>query len=81
VLSHEGLISLERVMHDGVKVEAGASDKSFRRQGTLERHLELAGQQVKEMTEMGEVGSPQVSERMAKARERAVRLNVPTACG
>ncbi|MCX5916591.1 MAG: transposase [Deltaproteobacteria bacterium] len=25
VLSHEGLITLERVMHDGVKVEAGAS--------------------------------------------------------
>jgi len=73
VLSHEGLISLERVMHDGVKVEAGASDKSFRRQGTLERHLELASQQVKEMKVMGEAGSPQVSEREAKARERALR--------
>jgi transposase len=73
VLSHEGLITLERVMHDGVKVEAGASDKSFRRQGTLERHLELAGQQVEEMKEMGEACSPEVSERMAKARERAVR--------
>jgi transposase len=73
VLSHEGLITLERVMHDGVKVEAGASDKSFRRQETLERHLELAGLQVKEMKEMGEACSPEVSERMAKARERAVR--------
>jgi transposase len=73
VLSHEGLISLERVMHDGVKIEAGASDKSFRRQGTLERHLELAGQQVEEMKKMGEACSPEVSERMAKARERAVR--------
>lgn len=73
VLSHEGLITLERVMHDGVKVEAGASDKSFRRQATLERHLELAGQQVKEMKEMGEAGSPEVRERVAQARERAVR--------
>jgi len=73
VLSHEGLITLERVMHDGVKVEACAADKSFRRQATLERHLELAGQQVKEMKEMGEACSPEVSERMAKARERAVR--------
>jgi hypothetical protein len=60
-------------MHDGVKVEACAADKSFRRQATLERHLELAGQQVKEMKEMGEACSPEVSERMAKARERAVR--------
>jgi transposase len=73
VLSHEGLITLERVMHDGVKVEAGASDKSFRRQGTLERHLELAGQQVKEMKEREEACSPEVRERVAKARERAVR--------
>jgi transposase len=73
VLSHEGLITLERVMHDGVKVEAGASDKSFRRQGTLERHLELAGQQVKDMKEMGEACSPEVRERVVKARERAVR--------
>ena len=51
VLSHEGLITLERVMHEGVKVEAWAADKSFRRQETLERHLELARQQVKEMKE------------------------------
>jgi transposase len=74
VLSHEGLITLERVMHDGVKVEAGASDKSFRREGTLERHLDLARQQVKEMKgKEEEVCCPEVSERRAKARERAVR--------
>ena len=70
VLSHEGLITLERVMQDGVKVEAGASDKSFRRQETLERHLEMARQVVEEMRE---AGLEEVSERVAKARERAVR--------
>jgi len=70
VLSHEGLITLERVMHDGVKVEAGASDKSFRRQETLERHLERARQVVEEMKE---AGLEEVSERVAQARERAVR--------
>jgi transposase len=70
VLSHEGLITLERVMHDGVKVEACAADKSFRRQATLERHLESARQVVEEMKE---AGSEEVSERVAKARERAVR--------
>jgi len=74
VLSHEGLVTLERVMHDGVKVEAGASDKSFRRQETLERHLGLARQQVKEMKEREEEAyGPEVTERVAKARERAVR--------
>lgn len=74
VLSHEGLITLERVMHDGVKVEACASDKSFRRQETLERHMDLARQQVKEMkAREEEAGGLEISERVAKARERAVR--------
>jgi transposase len=70
VLSHEGLITLERVMHDGVKVKACAADDSFRRQATLERHLEMARQQVEQM---GEPGSEELSERGVKARERAVR--------
>jgi hypothetical protein len=70
VLSHEGLVTLERVMHDGVKIEAGASDKSFRRQGTLERHLESAREVVEKMKE---ADSEEVSERVVKARERAVR--------
>jgi transposase len=73
VLSHEGLVTLDRVMHDGVKMEACASDKSFRRRETLERHLDLARQQVEEMKERGEGGSPEVSDRVAKARERALR--------
>ena len=34
-LSAEGLISLEQVMHDGTKVKAAASGKSFRREETL----------------------------------------------
>ena len=33
VLSHQGLITLERVMQDGTKVKAQAADKSFRRKG------------------------------------------------
>ena len=74
VLSHEGLITLERVMHDGMKVEACASDKSFRRQETLERHMDWARQQVKEMKEREEeAGGLEVCERVARARERAVR--------
>jgi hypothetical protein len=70
VLSYEGLITLERVMHDGTKVKAYAADKSFRREGTLQKHLEAARQQVEEM---GDPRSEEVSERVAKARERAIR--------
>jgi len=70
VLSHEGLITLERVMHDGTKVKACASDKSFRRKGTLQRHLQLAREQVEQM---GDPRSEELSQRVARARQRAVR--------
>jgi transposase len=74
VLSQQGLVTVERVMHDGVKVEACAADKSFRREGSLERHLDLARQQVKEMKEREkEACCPEVGDRVAQARERAVR--------
>jgi len=36
VLSHQGLITLKRVMHDGTRIKAAASDKSFRRKQTLD---------------------------------------------
>jgi transposase len=70
VLSHEGLIDLERTMHDGVKLKACASDKSFRRQATLEEHLGLARQRV---ADMGDPRAEELSDRVAQARQRAVR--------
>ena len=70
VLSHEGLITLQRVMHDGTKVKACASDKSFHRKATLQDHLRLAREQVEQM---GDPESGEVSERVAKARQRALR--------
>jgi len=70
VLSHQGLITLQRVMHDGTKVKACASDKSFRRKGTLQDHLRLAREQVERM---GDPRSEEVSQRAAQARQRALR--------
>jgi len=70
VLSHEGLITLERVMHDGTKVKACASDKSFHRKATLQDHLRLAREQVEQMRDPE---SEELSERVAKARQRALR--------
>ena len=71
LLSAEGLISLERVMHDGVKVKACASGDTFRREERIRAHLELAREQVEQM------GDPrtaeEVSPRVAKARQRAAR--------
>jgi transposase len=66
LLSVEGLISLERVMHDGMKIKACASADTFRREGRIRAHLDLAREQVEQM------GDPRVSEevspRVAKAR-------------
>jgi len=70
VLSHEGLITLQRVMHDGTKVKACASDKSFHRKATLQDHLRLAREQVQQM---GDPESEELSQRVAKARQRALR--------
>ena len=49
LLSAEGLISLERVMHDGVKIKACASADTFRREERIRRHLEVAREQVEQM--------------------------------
>ena len=71
LLSSEGLISLERVMHDGVKIKVCASADTFRREERIRAHLELAREQVEQM------GDPrtaeEVSPRVAKARQRAAR--------
>jgi len=70
VLSHEGLITLQRVMHDGTKVKACASDKSFHRKATLQDHLRLAREQVQQM---GDPESEELSQRVARVRQRALR--------
>ena len=70
VLSHQGLITLKRVMHDGTKIKASAADKSFRRKATLESHLKEAQKQVEAM---GDPHCEQLSQRQAQARKRALR--------
>jgi transposase len=69
VLSSEGLVSLERVMHDGTRIKACAGSDSFRREERLKEHLEAARKQVEAM------GDPRQEEptRKRAAQERAVR--------
>lgn len=69
VLSAEGLVNLERVAHDGTKIQANAGTASFRREETLQRHLKAAQEQVAAM------GDPRedTTARQRAARERAVR--------
>jgi len=75
VLSSEGLVSLERVMHDGTRIKAYAGADSFRREERLKEHLEAARKQVEAM------GDPREEEPARKraagqraARERQERL-------
>jgi len=69
VLSAEGLVSVERVMHDGTRIKAYAGADSFRREDRLKEHLEAARKQVAAM------GDPREEEpkRKRAAQERAVR--------
>lgn len=68
VLTGQGLITLQRVMHDGTKIKAHASRSSFGRQDWLQRHLERAREQVEYL----EASSEQpVNRRMQKAQKRA----------
>jgi transposase len=68
VLTKEGLITLERVMHDGTKIKANASRSSFRREHGLQKHLEQAREQVKHL----EASSEQpVNRRLQEAQKRA----------
>jgi transposase len=46
VLRHEGLISLEQVAQDGIRVRASAGSSSFHRETTLQGHLQEAQAQV-----------------------------------
>jgi len=71
LLSAEGLITLERVMHDGTKVKACASADTFRREERIRAHLERTREQVRQMGDPRE--AEEVGPRVAKARQRAVR--------
>ena len=73
LLSHEGLITLERVMQDGTKVRAQAQAKTFCREGRIQQHLDTARQHIQAM---GDPEQEPPSDRCAQARLRAARERV-----
>jgi transposase len=77
-LSEAGLIGLEGVVvHDGTKVAAAASGKSFHREETLRAHLAAAEQRLQEMGDPRQEGRS----RTEAAQERARREQVERAKG
>jgi hypothetical protein len=73
VLRHEGLVKLERVAQDGVKVRASAGASSFHRRKTLEEHLAEAQRQVQTLKEELNTDPTAGNRRQQKARQRAAR--------
>ena len=71
-----GAVTLERVSQDGMRVRASAGASSFRRQETLEKHLEEARAQVARLAQEREHPDPGVGQRSRAARERAARERV-----
>ena len=70
VLTAENLITLQRVMHDGMKVKANAGVDTFRSQERIELHLQEARRQIEALDASRD---PAVNARQAAARRRAAR--------
>lgn len=72
-LMAEGLVTLERVAQDGVRVRASAGAASFRRVPTLEECLAQAKEQVEALRKELDEDPSGSSHRVQAARERAAR--------
>jgi hypothetical protein len=76
VLMHEGLIDLNRVAQDGMRVRAAAGASSFRRGQSIETCLEEAKQQVEALQSQADEDAGAASRREQSARQRAAAERV-----
>jgi transposase len=76
VLMAEGLVDLERVAQDGMRVRASAGAASFRRKPTLEEALAEAGAQVEALRREREDDPKAANDRQQQARRRAAEERV-----
>jgi transposase len=72
-LSKAGLIDLDTLAQDGVRIRASAGAASFRREATLDRHLASAQAVVDELKREVETRSDASNQRIKAAKERAAR--------
>jgi transposase len=70
-LLHEGLVDMERVAQDGMRVRASAGSSSFRRRASLNNCLEEAKLQVRTLQAELESDTAGSSRRQQAAKERA----------
>ena len=76
LLAEEQMVDLQQVTQDGTKVRASAGADTFRRQGSLERHLQEARQRIEELdrSDGEEVSCLRQQARQRAAQERLSRL-------
>ena len=72
-LMNEGLVTMDRVAQDGMRVRADAGSSSFRTGGTLEKRLAEAKEQVETLKKLGETNPDELSRRQHVARTRAAK--------
>jgi transposase len=72
-LAQAGLVDLDRLAQDGVRVRASAGAASFRREATLDRHLATAQAVVDDLKREVEARSDASNQRIKAAKERAAR--------
>ena len=72
-LMDEGLVTMDRVAQDGMRVRADAGKSSFRSGGRLEELLEEAKAQVEALKNLAETDPDELTRRQRAARERAAR--------
>jgi len=70
-LMAEGLVTLDRVAQDGMRVRAGAGAASFRRQPTLEEALAQAEEQLRQLKQELDADPAASKNRSQAARQRA----------
>jgi transposase len=75
-LAEAGLVDLDTLAQDGVRIRANAGTASFRREATLERHLSTAQAVVEELKREVEANPEASNRRIRAARERAARERV-----
>jgi len=72
-LAKAGLVDLDTLAQDGVRVRASAGAASFRRAATLERHLAQAQDLVETLKREVDANSDASNRRIKAAKERAAR--------
>src|SRR5262249_22397002 len=72
-LAKSGLVDLDTLAQDGVKVRASAGTSSFRRQATLDEQLATARAVVDKLKQEVEASSDSSKRRIQAAKERAAR--------